>query len=261
MINAISGAVADIRKGLGMSGVWVALAHEDVGDAHRRTLLGPAWLLINYLLFAGTFVVIFDDGRTPGFPAYVAVGLLVWLFISDGVSQGIVLFQREQSFIQGTVLPLSIYILRMTMQLVIRAGYALAGCAMILLFFHVMPSVGWLWSILGVMIVLVMMPGLMIICAVAGTVFPDLQFIVGNLIRLGVFLTPVFWVPATAVGLHKIFYHWNPFTYFLEVVRIPIMYGIFPERAFVIAIAATAVTWLTALMLLGIYRKKIVFLL
>ena len=43
------------------------------------------------------------------------------------------LFAREESFIKGTTLPLTVYVMRLAMQSVIRAGYALVGCLAILL--------------------------------------------------------------------------------------------------------------------------------
>ena len=52
----IANAFADIGMGLRRWRVWVALASEDIGDQHKRTTLGPLWLLINYLLFVATFV-------------------------------------------------------------------------------------------------------------------------------------------------------------------------------------------------------------
>lgn len=141
MRELVRNAVEDITAGVRMRNVWMALASEDIGDAHRRTLLGPIWLLINYLLFAGTFVLIFK-GRfdVPNYPAYVAVGLLVWLFISETISQSIGLFAREESFIKGTTLPLSVYVMRQCMQSLIRAGYALIGAAGILLATGTTPS-------------------------------------------------------------------------------------------------------------------------
>ena len=78
MFETMMGGLSDIRAGLGKRSVWLALAREDVGDSHKRTRLGPAWLLLNYLLFIATLLFVFgnDDAH---YVIYVACGLLARL--------------------------------------------------------------------------------------------------------------------------------------------------------------------------------------
>lgn len=262
MPNVIDSALADIRAGFRMRRVWIAFAHEDIGDQHRRTTLGPLWLLINYLAFAGTFIFVFHRGETGAsdYAAYVATGLLVWLYIMETITQSVALFVREESFIKGTTLPLSVYVMRLAMQSVIRAAYALAGCIAILLMSGVTPSAGWAWSAMGMLIIVLTTPAAIILFAFLGAYVPDSQFIVSNLMRIGMFLTPVFWVH-TGDPVQAAFYHWNPFTYFLEIVRQPILSGDIPLRSFALCTAISLTLWAVALLLLGRFRKQVIFVL
>jgi lipopolysaccharide transport system permease protein len=77
------------------------------------------------------------------------------------------------------------------------------------------------------------------------------------------FLTPVFWAHTsqTALSVRGIFYYWNPFTYFLEIVRVPILSGDAPLRSFALCIAISGAAWLLALFLLGRLRRQVVFML
>jgi ABC-type polysaccharide/polyol phosphate export permease len=264
MLQTLESARSDIRAAFKLRHVWIALASEDIGDQHRRTALGPFWLLINYLAFAGTFVLLFHHGGegAANYPAYVAIGLLVWFYIMETITLSVSLFVREESFIKGTTLPLSVYVMRLAMQGVIRSGYALAGCLAILLMSGVPPTAAWGWSALGLAVLLAATPAAIIVCAFFGAYFPDSQFIVANLMRIGMFLTPVFWVHAAGTGgAQGAFYYWNPFTYFLEIVRIPILSGELPANALALCVAMSAVLWLIALILLGRYRREIVFVL
>ncbi len=63
MLQILQRAIADIGAAFKLRGAWMALASEDIADSHRATLLGPVWPLLNYLLFAGTFVFIFRGHR------------------------------------------------------------------------------------------------------------------------------------------------------------------------------------------------------
>lgn len=255
-------ALADIKRGLSMRNVWIALAKEDIGDYYRRTTLGPLWLLLNYLLLAGTFIVIFDrGGNIEHHTAYVAIGLFVWLYCSDVITRAITLFQREESFITGTPLPISIYILRMTMQMSIRALYAGIGCLALMLFSDIDLDIHLLWSLLGILIIILVTPAIITVAAFAGCWFPDLQFLVANLMRLGLFLTPIFWTYTGGDGIRDVVYSYNPFTWFLEIVRGPVLSNDFPSFAFGFCVSVGIIFWLVALYLIGRFRKEIVFML
>ncbi len=262
MIAALNGAFDDISRAIRLHRVWVALAHEDIGDQHRRTTLGPLWLLVNYVAFVGTFVFVFQPAGkdAAGYSAYVAAGLVVWFYLMEVITLSVSLFQREAGFIEGTTLPLFVYVMRLTMQSAIRAGYAIVGCIAILLLSGSAVALPWLWSLVGLVMILLATPAVITVFAFIGAFFPDSQFIVGNLMRVGMFLTPVFWVYKGQEGIQKYAYHWNPFTYFLEIVRLPIISGELPMHAFAVTGIVSFSAWAAALLLLGLYRKQIVFI-
>lgn len=259
LLSIIGSALDDLVAGFRKHRVWVALATEDIGDQHRRTTLGPFWLLINYLAFAGTFIFVFDRGGDsgPSYPVFVALGLLVWFFIMETVTSSVTLFVREESFIKGTTLPLSVYVFRATLQAIIRAAYAAAGCALILVLSGVAFTPAWGWSVVGLLVVLLTAPAAVICFAFFGAFFPDSQFVVANLMRVGMFLTPVFWSDPGTGGVRGFFYHYNPFTWFLEIVRIPIVSGEAPLTALGFCLATGLATWFVALLLLGGLRRQV----
>lgn len=261
--GAFRRAIRDVEGGFDLWRVAAAFAQEDIGDQHRRTTLGPLWLLFNYLAFAGTFIFVFQRGEADGlnYAAYVAIGLLVWFYIMEVLTQSVTLFLREESFIKGTRLPLTVFVMRLCLQSVIRAAYALAGCAAILLLSGAMPSAMWLWSAMGLLIVLFATPPSILLFAFLGAYIPDSQFVVANVMRIGMFLTPVFWNYDDAGGIQHIFYYWNPFTYFLEIIRAPIVEGTVPAGAIAFCLTVTFGSWYLAGYVLGRLRDDLVFVL
>ena len=264
MWRDITAAMKDIVSGLVRSPVWLALAQEDIGDQHKRTMLGPLWVLVNYLAFAAVFIFVFQrgDSDSVNYAAYVATGLLVWFFIMESISKSVTLFVREEGFIKGTTLPLTVYVMRLATQSVIRAGYSLIGCLAILLLSGVEPSLAWGWSILGVLVVLLIAPAAITVVAFIGAFFPDSQFVVSNLMRVGMFITPVFWtLESRDSGVRAALYDWNPFTYFLEIVRTPILAGELPVMSLAICLVTGLVLWCFAILLLGHFGKRVAFVL
>ena len=260
MLELIKRAISDIGAALKLRGAWMALASEDVADSHRATVLGPLWPLLNYLLFAGTIIFIF--GRTaPGvnFMAYVAVGYLVWHFISDTLTHSATLFIREAGFIQGTVLPISIYVLRQTMRTAIRSAYALGGAILLVLFSGVEITPAMLTIVPAILLLLLTAPAVAILFALAGVIFRDFQHVVTNSMRILLFITPIFWVDSGGGGLRGLLYHWNPLTHYIEIVRQPVVSGSVPFNSWAIALAVSLVLSAGALLALGKFNRKIVF--
>lgn len=259
----VAAALADIAQGLRRRHVWIALASEDISDQHRRTTLGPLWLLVNYFAFALTFIFIFQRGGGGGenYAAYVATGLLVWFFIMEAINSSVTLFVRDESYIKGTTLPLSVYVLRTTLQSLMRAGYALIGCLVILIFSGVPLTLAWGWALVGMALIALVAPAIITCFAFLGVFFPDSQFIVGNLMRVGMFITPVFWMPDNVGGLRRVLYDYNPFTWFLDIVRMPVLTGRFPFGEFGLCLLIGVAAWIVAILLLGRFRRQVALVL
>lgn len=261
MINHFSAGLADLGRALAMHRVWSALAAEDVTDAHRRTTLGPAWLLVNYFVFVSTFVLLFGQATgIENYAAFVAIGLLVWTYIADTIGPATTLFVREQAMIMGTNLPLSVYVFKHMSQHVIRFAYALGGClGILLLIVGIYPTVDWLYTLVGLAMLLLVSPAVIIVVAMLGTWLPDSGFVVNNLLRVGIFLTPVMWQERSGPALLQAIYAINPATHFINVVRAPVLGHGLPVDSLLIAGCWTLGLWVLAVLLLGVYRDRVVF--
>lgn len=240
-----------------------AMAHHRGAAAtvsHRRTVLGPVWPLLNYLLLVGTLLLIFGNrGGTTNFTAYIAAGMLVWLFMSDVLTMSATLFSREQSFIKGTTLPISVYVLRQTMLIAIRSFYALLGAVPVLFYSGVELTPVLLSVIPALLLLLLTAPAVGLLFGLAGVYFPDFRFIVVNATRVLMFITPIFWVPGAAGGWRMVLYHWNPLTHYVEIVRQPIVEGVIPVHSWAVTLSITAVLTATAVVMLGKFNRQIVF--
>lgn len=260
MIELARRGVADLQAALKLKGVWWALASEDIVDAHRRTMLGPVWPLLNYLLFVGTLVLILGNrSSSTNFTAYVASGMLVWLFINDVLSMSVTLFTREAGFIKGTILPTSVYVLRQCMVITIRSFYAMIGAVPLLLFAGIKFTPALLTVPPAVLLLLLSAPAVTILLAIAGTYLPDLRFIMANVTRLLMFVTPVFWFRHDMGGMLSFLYHWNPLTHYIEIFRKPVVEGLVPVNSWLVVLPLSACLLAASLLMLGKFYRKIVF--
>ena len=262
LIGLFMRGVAEVIAGFRHRPVWMALAGEAILDQHRKTTLGPLWMVLDYLLYVGTFVIVLGDrAGVIKFGQYAATGMFVWLLLSEAMSAGVSLFGQEESYIKGTRLPLFVYVLRLTLQLLIRSGYAAIGWVLILALTGFPDLQSTALTLLGCLLVVLFVPAGILLFAIIGVYFPDMRFIVKNLVRAGIFLTPVFWVATEAHGIRSVLYIYDPFTYLLGLVREPVLYGAIFPQTLMICLGMLVVLWGVSITLLGWCSKKIIFLL
>lgn len=258
IFETMSEAVADLRGGLRKRAIWLELAREDIDDSHRQTWLGPAWLVLNFLIFLGALYLIFGR-RDENFLAYLASGLVIWVFVNELLSQSVAVFLHNESFIKGTTLPLSVYVLRLSARSLLRASYALVTAMIIIAIFSPLPSLAALSIIPAIALIALTTPAVVMLMGVLGAYFPDMQFVVTNMLRIMMFLTPIFWTPS-GDGIRQLLYTVNPLTYFIEIVREPLVSGTVPLHAWGVASLLSVALWLGGLYFLGRCRHQIVFL-
>lgn len=254
-------ACDDLMAGVRLRAVWLSLAAEDLAQAHSRTLLGPAWPLINYLLFTGTLVLILGQNQGPRFPAYVATGLLVWMFLSETMTQSATMFVREESLIKGTTLPVSVYVLRQVSVTAMRSFYALAGAVPVTFIAGAGITPALITVLPAIVLLLLTAPAVTMVFGYLGVLFRDFQFVVSNVIRLLMFVTPVFWVHEGRGGWRGLLYSANPLTHYIEIVRQPVVDGTVPTTSWLVASGVSVVIAALAFVVLGRCGRQIVFLL
>jgi len=261
MVTWIENATADISAGWRKRAVALAFASEDVADTYRRTFLGPAWSVLSFLLFVGSIVLIVGQASgIPNYMAFVSIGLIVYLTMTEVLAESSNLFQREMAFIKGTTLPISIYIMRLTTRTIIRSIYPLLAALFLVLLDGVLPTASWIYSVLGILLMITSIPAAATVVAILGVIIPDMHFIVQNILRLAFFLTPVFWDHA-GDRIRLFFFYWNPFTHFITIVRSPMLSGDPALHSWMIALGISVFLWILAFVLLGKFRDRIVFLL
>lgn len=256
-----AGAAQDLREGLGRTWMWHALAWSDIRRRFARSFLGPLWLTFNILLPTAALDFLFStalgQSRADYF-AYVAFGLVLWQFSQAVVIEGCSMFVSAGEVIRNAPLPLSLHAARVVWRNIIILAHNLivVGLFLALLGKLALPH----WSIIPALILDLTMAGaLALLLGIINARFRDLAPLVGNVMQLLFFVTPVFWYPRMIlVGLE----HWallNPVAAFIEVARAPLLGTPAPTGTWTIALAVAAVTLVAALFVFAAVRRRLVF--
>lgn len=250
----------DILSGISRWRLWTLLAYEDFKATYHRTLIGPIWVIASFLAFIGVKVFIFGTLNTSSdnnyYICYLTLGFMMWTFLANAINGGINGFVSAKNWIHGISAPYSIFVLeRLTGGLINLFFVAIASLA-ITMFFQPFTIVEFTLAILGFCLVLFSLFWVALLLAIIGVFFRDAIQLVGTIMRIAFFLTPILWLPE-ALGSRAVFVNWNPFTHYLALVRAPLIDGTIPELSLYVVAGITAITMVLSLSAFKFYRKYI----
>jgi ABC-type polysaccharide/polyol phosphate export permease len=254
-------AFADIRAGACSLHLWPMLAWLEIRHRYRRSLLGPLWLTISTALFiagmGSLYGVLLDQSRSQ-YIHYLAVGMVVWIFIAGMINDGCQSFIAAEGFIKQTRLPLTVYALRVVWRnfLVLAHNFII----IVLVSAYFMPP--WNWGLLtapaGVLLSALNGLALSLLLGLLSARFRDVPQIVASLVQLLFFVTPIFWRPQMLTS-HQWVVDWNPVFHFIELVRAPIMGNAVPLESWTVALAVSALNWFVTLAVFARFRARIAY--
>lgn len=246
--------------------VWTFLGVQDVRTRFRRSLIGPAWLLINLGLFIGgagvVYGIMFRQPMTEFLP-YLTTGLVLWNFLLSSLTEAGMSFVNAEGYIKQFAYPKQIYLLRTLVALSSVLAVGLAALAVLLLLMGKFDIVGWLYAIPGMILLAAAALSHITIVAYTATRFRDLPHALTGVFQVLFFITPIMF-PASILqdrGLELV-YLFNPLYYLIDVVRFPILEQTFaPWSHYLFALCYIAVCASIGLAIARRLDDRIVFLL
>jgi lipopolysaccharide transport system permease protein len=205
------------------------LARKEFLAYYQQTLLGPLWVLLQPILTVLTSILIFNKVigvSTDGIPPvlYYLAGITLWNLFSDIFSNTAVTFiQNERVFSKvyfpRIIAPLSIVLLNM-----IRFGIQLSFLIVAVIYYHFAGKVELhlnTWAICIPVIIMTVQLGLAsgLIFSVITAKYRDLSHLLQLLIRLLMFVCPIFYPMSIVPDKYKWVMNLNPLSTQFELYR------------------------------------------
>jgi ABC-2 type transport system permease protein/lipopolysaccharide transport system permease protein len=254
-------AVRDIVRGACLWYIWGTLGWYDIRQRYRRSMIGPFWLTISMgvtiVALGGLYAGLFRADIAQYLP-HVAIGFVVWGFISGLINDGCNAFIDGQRNIRQVRLPLSIYVYRVVWRNLIIFGHNLLIVVVVILVFAIRPS----WT------ALLVFPAVVILCVngvwaglllgLLSARFRDVPQIAVNVMQVAFFMTPIIWQPELLPNRALVLI-FNPFYHAVELVRMPLV-GVAPSlfswlAVFAVSILGAAIT----VAVYARYRRRIAY--
>src|SRR5579862_929191 len=141
-------AARDLILGLRKSWLWIAMAVQDVRLRYRGSLLGPFWLTLSSAIMIAAMGLIYARlfrMEMRDYLPFLAIGLVVWQFLSTSIIEGCQTFLAVQNVILQVPMPFSVHAYRLVCRNLIVLAHNFAIVPVVLFFFS--PPIGWgvLW--------------------------------------------------------------------------------------------------------------------
>ncbi len=261
MPNALNGAFEDIIAAIRLAPLWSRLGWDQTLARFRRTVLGPFWLSTNLLALSLALTVVFGglmgvDYRVTF--AHTISGVLVWSFIGGCIGEGAGIFITAAGAMTSQKLPLTFHVCLAMYRIFINFLAQLITMWVVLACLRLGAPPAW-QLLLALPIVIVTTGFLCLIVGFPATRYRDFSQLVGFVLQMLFFVTPIFWVPNPASRHQMLLAKYNPMAHLVGLVRDPLL-GIAPPRQdWEWSIATLVVAAAIAVVMLSLFRKRVVF--
>jgi ABC-type polysaccharide/polyol phosphate export permease len=218
-------ALQDVKKSISQYRIWLGLGLLEVKQRYRRSVLGPWWISISKLIFVAAMGKIFSRIFSQNLAEYVpffTAGFLLWSFISNTINESTDLFKASSGFIKQVKLPYNLYVLKFLTRNIIFLAHNFVVYFLVLWFFKLNPGWNLLLAIPGLLLLIVNIYWISMLVALISTRFRDMVPIINSFLQIMFFVTPISWMPKL-LGENSIVVKLNPFVYFLDIVRQPLL--------------------------------------
>jgi lipopolysaccharide transport system permease protein len=266
MINytqLVKSAFEDIGRALNNHHQIVTLGWQDVATRYRRSVIGAFWLTINKAVLIAAIGLVFGTlfGQPMAqFLPHVAIGLIVWGFISSTMSSACGSFIVNKGIILQINLPLYTHLMRDLWHETIILAHNIVIIPILLIVLQ--ASIDWhvILVIPGFTLLVLNLVWISLVLAVLCTRYRDVTQIVQNVLQVLFYLTPIIWnAHLMPDRVNRLILEINPFFHMLEVIREPIL-GTAPGMSSWIYLSVMAVVgWAFALPFFGFFRRRIAY--
>jgi lipopolysaccharide transport system permease protein len=218
-------AIEDLQGGLARWRLAWALARGDITHRYRGSVLGPFWLTLSTAVMLTALGVLYAKLFRMDVQSYLpwlAVSLIVWATISQIVTDATTSLTGAEGVIRQMPLPYSVHAMRVVFRNAVIAAHNLPLIGGVFLIFGVVPGWGALWAIPGFLLIAVAAFAASIFLGMVCARFRDIPPIVGSVMQIAFFVSPVIWKPEM-VGHWEPWLPINPVFAIMETVRGPIM--------------------------------------
>ena len=219
-------ALRDLREAALLWRLCWTLAWLDIKLRYRGSMLGPLWLTLSTAVMIAAMGAIYArlfHMNLHQYLPFLALSLVLWNFLSALVADACGTFTSAEGMIRSIRMPFSLYAGRVVLRNVWVLGHNLIVIVAVFALLRMNPGHAALAALPGFGLWLVDAFAAALLLGTLCARFRDIPPIVGSIMQIAFFVTPVIWKPELVGPERQALLPWNPFNALLEVVRGPLL--------------------------------------
>ncbi len=217
----------DLRRTLKLWRLCWKLGWLDVKLRYRGSVLGPFWLTASTTVMVASMGVIYAflfKMNLREYLPFLSLSLVLWGFISGMVNEATTCFTQSESMIRSMRMPFIIHAVRVVIRNLLVLAHNVVVILIVFALFRLWPGLAILQILPALALWLLDGIAACVLLGALGARFRDVTPIIGSIMQLVFFITPIIWKPELAKHGQR----WlplNPFYDLLEIVRRPLLGG------------------------------------
>lgn len=255
-------ARADIIAGIFAFRIWTRLGWQEVKRRYKRTFFGPFWATLSIGAFIGgmsfIWAPLFKTDVSSYLP-FLSAGLVTWTFATALISEGCGTYTGNTSVITQLNFPYTVLNFMVVWRNIIVFFHNVLIVVLVVIALQVPVSWQTLLLLPGIIIVALNGAWMTILFGMVSARFRDVPPLVGNIIQILMFVTPIFWFSSQLGPGSQPIITYNFMFHLVEVMRAP-MLGTAPSLlSYGFTIAGLIIGWLVTFDLYARFRRRIPF--
>ena len=200
---------------------------------YKQSILGYAWAILNplslmlTLSFVFSVLLRFESGDIP-YPLFLLMGLLPWIFFSMAVSSATDSITGAFSLVTKVYFPREVLPTAAVLTKIVDLGFGLIILVALMVYLGYPPEWTIVWVPVLFFIHLLFTLGLALPLAALNLFFHDVRFLVGVVLTLWFYLTPIIYPSDIVPDKYQILFDLNPNALFINAYRRVVLEGVHP---------------------------------
>lgn len=241
--------------------LWAYWAWRHIRRQYERSVLGPLWITMAMAIYALGLNMVF--GRLFGvnadrFVPWVTCGAVAWYFICGLLNEASDLFLSNRGYILQSDRPLLVYFCYLlTKNLLVYCHHLIAAVG-VLLYFNLFHPFNIVLLMLFLPLFLFSVGWVAVVISIVSTRYRDIPPIIGNLLQVAFFITPVMFMPDMLRDL-ELLLDLNPLAQWINLLREPLMGRLPGSYSVAYCVGSGCVGWTAAILLYGRAARRVAY--
>jgi lipopolysaccharide transport system permease protein len=255
-------ALRDIIDSIRLWRLSLTLGWFDIRLRYRGSMLGPFWLTLSTAVMVVALGILYAKlfkMEVREYLPFIAMSLVLWGVLATIIGEACTCFTQAEGMIRSMRIPYAVHAVRV----IVRNMVVLAHNVLVIIAVYALLDVwpGWpvLWTIPGLLVWVVDGLAICLLFGPIGARFRDVPPIIGSVVQIAFFVSPVIWKPELLQGPAAQLLWVNPFYTLLEIVRGPLLGEVPNWHVWGSALGYSVVLWIAAWLLFARVRGRLAF--